>query len=161
MAGVVRRVLLCTLLALAPALASAHPIHTTLTVLTFDADRRTITLSIRVFADDFSAAVARAAGKPVPRDSSVTGDDVTRYVRARFGIEGVVLEPCGVQRSGEAYLLCFRAAIPRGAGPLRARNVMLTELHGDQVNVVQVSVGGSRTTRVFTAGSGMAPIVSP
>jgi hypothetical protein len=139
-----------------PCAVAAHPLHTTLTVLTIDAKQRTITLSIRAFADDFAAAVARAAGKAVPRDSSASADDITRYVRDRFSIAGTTLVPCGVERKADAYLLCFRAALP--STPPSVRNLMLTELHADQVNIVQVTAGSTRTTRVFTRDSGVVPL---
>ena len=141
------------LLSVGSAVAGAHPIHTTLTVLSHDVARGTIDVSIRAFADDFSAAVARAAGKPAPRDSAVSADDVTRYVQARLTIDGVRLEPCGVQRTVDAYLLCFRARVPLGVTTLRARNLLLTEVHRDQVNIVQVQGASARRTHVFTASS--------
>ena len=44
-----------------PAVVEAHAIHTTLTVLTTSPTG--ITLNIRAFADDFSASVAKFAGR--------------------------------------------------------------------------------------------------
>lgn len=145
---------LLALLALIPIVARAHPIHTTLTVMTVNGN--TVTLSIRAFADDFSRVVATSAGVPVPRDSSVESQNVASYVRARFSIAGATLEPCGIQRVADAYLVCFRATLAAGAG-IRAENRMLTELHPDQVNIVQASRGSEKQTRLFTRTS--APVV--
>ena len=145
------------LIAVAPLRARAHPIHTTLTVLTVDARTRTVTLSIRAFADDFSRVVAMRAGIPVPSDSSVRPEHVTAYVRAQFAIGGIALEPCGLTRSADAYLACFRGVMPTGVSTITVRNAMLTELHPDQVNIVQAAVGQQRQTRVFTKSS--VPVV--
>lgn len=139
-----------------PGLLNAHAIHTTLTVLT--ATPGGMSLNIRSFADDFSASVARHAGRAVPRDSSVRAEDVTRYVRARFTVRDaagrqLTLEPCGVRRTGELYWLCFRAALPSGLKGTEVRNQMLTELHADQVNIVQVDDRGARRTLLFTRAS--------
>ena len=144
-----------------PAIANAHKIHTTLTVLT----RTTtgVTLSIRTFADDFSASVAKFARKPTPADSSAPLADVQRYVRAHFAIRDgrgrmLPLESCGVRRAAELYWLCFRA--PLAAAALRGtfiRNQMLTEVHADQVNIVQVDDQGARRTVLFTKTS--APVL--
>jgi uncharacterized protein DUF6702 len=144
-------------LGLAPA-AAAHPIHTTLTVVTPSIDGRTLMISVRAFADDFSASVARFAGLRAPADSSVVADEVTRYVRAQFSVSTatgapLVLEPCGVTRSRELYWLCFRVALPLGLRGTTVRNQMLTELHPDQVNIVQLEKGVERKSYLFTKGS--------
>lgn len=141
----------------------AHPIHTTLTVITVDAGGRALTLNIRAFADDFSATVAKFAGKRAPRDSAAAPDDVGRYIAARYAVTNaagatVVLESCGMRRANELYWLCFRAPLPAGTGGVKIRNQMLTELHADQVNIVQLERGSERRTLLFTKGSKAAAL---
>ena len=141
--------------------ARAHPIHTTLTVVTRDATG--ISLNIRTFADDFSATVAKYAGKRAPSDSSAPDADVLRYIRAQFSVKDaagaqIELAPCGVRRAAELYWLCFKAVLPRGVRGTVVRNQMLTELHRDQVNIVQIEGKGTRKTLLFTKGSGPSPI---
>ena len=143
----------------------AHAIHTTLTVLTPEAGERGLLVNIRAFADDFSASVARFAGRPVPRDSSATPGDVTRYVGARVRAldangNRVVLSPCGVRRERELYWLCFRIALPSGLRGARINNQMLTELHADQVNIVQLENGRTRRSYLFTRTS-EAAVLAP
>lgn len=154
-------VLACLAATLAiPTVANAHEIHTTLTVLTRNATG--VTINIRTFADDFSASVARFARKPAPADSSAPLPDVQRYVRAHFAIRDgagriLPLETCGVRRAAELYWLCFRA--PLATDAVRGtyiRNQMLTELHADQVNIVQVDDRGARRTVLFTRTSAPA-----
>jgi hypothetical protein len=144
---------------LAPVAVGAHAIHTTMTEVTSDASG--VTLRIRTFADDFSASVARFAGRTVPADSSAPELDVLRYVRARFtatvGGTPAVLQPCGMRRAAELYWLCFRIPRPARAAVL-IRNQMLTELHADQVNIVQLAGSGARRTMLFTARSNPAPL---
>jgi hypothetical protein len=149
-----------TLLLGTPRIASAHAIHTTLTQV--QSGGGAVTLTIRAFADDFSSTVARFAGKPVPRDSSAADVDVVRYVRANFSItdaagHAIPLQSCGIRRDGELYWLCFRA--PLGAATaVRVVNRMLTELHADQVNILQVLESGARRTLLFTKGSAPAEL---
>lgn len=136
--------------------ANAHAIHTTLTVATPDASG--LSLSIRVFADDFSGSVARFAGRSAPADSSAPDLEALRYVRAHFTVRdangaSVALESCGMRRARELYWLCLRASLPRGARGVRLGNQMLTEWHSDQVNIVQVDGAGGRKTLLFTKGS--------
>ena len=149
------------LLVLSTSIAEAHAIHTTLTVVSTDANG--ITLNIRAFADDFSGSVAKFAGHATPKDSSAVAAEVARYVRAQFAVANssgvaVTLEPCGIRRAGELYWLCFRAALPQGGVGAKIRNQMLTEWHSDQVNIVQVERNGSRKTMLFTKGSAAAAI---
>ena len=156
------RAALLAIALVAPA-AHAHPIHTTLTVVTTDATG--ISLNIRAFADDFSATVAKFAGKRAPADSSASAADVLRYIRAQFVVKDaagalVELQPCGVRRTAELYWLCFKAVLPRGVSGTLVRNQMLTELHSDQVNIVQVEGKGARKTLLFTKGSAPSPIGS-
>jgi hypothetical protein len=155
------RIAACALVALLGIVraAEAHAVHTTLTVVTVASDHRSLTLSIRVFADDFSLAVARAAGKPAPRDSSAVAKDIDQYVLSRFTIDGATLASCGVERTADTYVLCFRAVLTGGASTVRVRNLMLSELHEDQVNIVQSSGGHARETHLFTKRSAPAEIV--
>ena len=149
------------MLAVTGSTASAHPIHTTLTKVSID--DRVATFNVRAFADDFSATVAKFAGRTPPADSSAPSADVLRYAQKYFTIvdgtgKPVVLESCGVKRSKELYWLCFKATFPGGSKGARLRNQMLTELHADQVNIVQLEPPAARRTMLFTKGSAAALI---
>ena len=148
-------------LALLPRVAYAHPVHSTLAVVVADATG--VTIRLRAFADDFSAAVARFAGKKAPADSSASTADVARYAAARFGVTdtkgvSVPLKVCGVERARELYWICLRVESANGAVGLSVRNLILTELHADQVNVVQVKRGETNRTMLFTRESVAAAI---
>jgi hypothetical protein len=154
---------LVAVLLVTPAVAEAHAIHTTLTVLT--ATPTGIALNIRAFADDFSASVAKYNRKRPPVDSSAPEPDVVRYVRANFAIRDgaghvIELQSCGIRRAAELYWLCFRAALPVGLKGTLIRNQLLTEFHADQVNIVQVDDRGARRTLLFTKASAPSPISS-
>jgi len=142
--------------------ARAHAIHTTHTTVT--ADAQGYTLTVRAFADDLSATVARFSGRTPPADSSVRVPELLAYATARMGVAsgaGVhfVMQSCGVKRMQDVYVLCFRIATTPRAAPLRLGNQMLVELHADQVNIVQCDVAGSRRTNLFTRGRASKAIV--
>jgi hypothetical protein len=143
--------------------ARAHAIHTTHTTVT--ADAAGYTLTVRAFADDLSASVARFAKRRPPVDSSVRVPELLAYVTARLSLATavvgvpVVLQSCGVKRMQEAYVLCFRIATTPRTSPLRLSNQMLVELHPDQVNIVQCDVAGTRRTNLFTRGRAVTAIV--
>jgi hypothetical protein len=111
---------------------------------------------MRVFADDFSAAVMpRTGGNVIPPDSAMV-----RYVSGRFALQAsggrpIPLRWCGVRRDGEALFLCFHAAAQPSPAGARIRNALLSELFSDQVNIVQANYGGARRTLLFTPRDGM------
>ena len=145
---------------LAPAARAgfAHPLHTTLTQLSYDASTRVLNVSVRVFADDFSAAVMpreRPAGHVIPPDSAML-----RYVIGRFTLLGAGGAPtplrwCGTRRDGEVLFLCFRATAQPSPSGARLRNALLSDVFADQVNIVQASYGGARRTLLFTPRDGL------
>ena len=140
--------------------AFAHPLHTTLTQLSYDASTRVLSVSVRAFAEDFSTAVmprAHTAGA-VPPDSAVV-----RYVNERFAMQdtrggSIPLRWCGMRRDGEALFLCLRATAQPSPAGARLRNLLLGDLFADQVNIVQASYDGARRTLLFTARDGLKPL---
>ena len=143
------------------AVLSAHPMHTTFTSVTRDATGTVF--RVRVFADDFALSISQFVKKPRAVGDTVNDADAWQYVRARFAIgttagQAVAPVACGVRREGEVYWICFRAPLPYGVAPLRIRNALLTELHNDQVNIVQSAFANQRRTLLFNKSSAPAII---
>jgi hypothetical protein len=141
--------------------ADAHAIHTTMTAVTWRDNQ--VTLSVRTFADDFSASVAIFAGKTPPRDWAVSEADVARYMAARVQLRDArgALQPmqlCGVQRVRELYQLCVRVDGIRSLRGLQLENRLLVERHDDQVNIMQVDGSGTRKTLLFTRRTRSLPL---
>lgn len=139
--------------ALVARIANAHPIHTTLTAVS--QQQGEIRLSVRAFADDFSASVAVFAGRTPPADWVVTDSDASRYLASRIRVwdaakRSLTLTSCGIRRERELYWLCLRVSGAPELRGLHLENRLLTERHEDQVNIVQVGVEGSRRTLLFT-----------
>src|SRR2546422_7164099 len=86
------------------ALLAAHPLHTTLTQLTYrDADR-SVEVMVRGFADDFRAALGE----------DVTDSAASAYVRSGVTIADRTGRPlpaawCGLKRTGDVLWLCLRS----------------------------------------------------
>ena len=134
---------------LAPRALEAHPLHTSLTTVSFEAPTHMLGLSVRVFAEDFLAAAgARTADAPA----------VAAYVASHVTIAGadgraIAFASCGTRRVGELLWLCLRTTIdPRTMPALRVRSVLLCEKFADQINLVQAEYGGRRTSVLFTRG---------
>lgn len=131
----------------------AHPLHTTLTRLSYDAATRTLNVSVRVFADDFGDAVIgreRADVRAAPSDSATLRYLTGRLALQRAGGGAIALQWCGMRRDGETLLLCLRAVGQPSPAGVRMRNALLGEKFADQVNIVQASYGGATRTLLFT-----------
>jgi len=140
------------LLVLLPALAGArmHPLHTTLTQVTYGGGAAT--LWVRTFADDFARGVAAHRVPP-------GADPTLAYLGASVGVwdrggRPVALAACGSRRSGDLRWFCLRAPAPRGLDGMRLRVALQFAVYDDQVNVVQVDHEGRRGSLLFVPGDG-------
>ncbi|HEX8431799.1 MAG TPA: DUF6702 family protein [Longimicrobium sp.] len=150
----------CLFLALALCAAgpAAHPIHSSLAVVTHVAARREVDVNLRVFADDFAAGVARQPRGPASR---LTPEQ--RYVGASFALWGtdgkrVPLRWCGARREGEVVWVCLRGPLPGGLRGARVLSALQFTLYDDQVNVVQAGDARRKQTIMFVPGDGPKPI---
>jgi hypothetical protein len=150
--------------------AYSHPLHTTLTEVTFAADGG-VELVLRAFVDDFAAAVSgrravSAATTVMPADSAtarylggtlVVSDGAGRRLPWRLG---------GVRRAGDLVWVTLKVPgggrVRDGVGGPRLTNRVLFETYDDQVNIVQAMVAGRRHTVLFTRRDGVvAKAVAP
>ena len=126
---------------------AAHPLHTTLTELSYRAADRSVEVSVRVFADDFRAAVAR----------EVTDSSAFAYLTSALTLSdrsGHTLRFvwCGLRQTGDLLWLCLRARAPEGLRGVRVHARLLFERYPDQINIVQASYGGRRASLLFSRG---------
>jgi hypothetical protein len=137
--------------------ADAHPLHTTLVQLVYDERGHALEGSIRVFAGDFAAAVAKRRGVPTPDDDRVSDAEALAYVSSTFHVtdaagRAVPLAWCGSRRSGDVLWLCVRASNVAPPGELELSDQMLCELFDDQINIVQSAAGAKHSSMLFTKG---------
>lgn len=114
--------------------AVPHPIHTTVLELRWDARAGVVGGTLRVFEDDLLAA---------SRDAGVSAY-VLRHVGVFAGSGRVPLQTCGERRAADAVLICLRGPVSTGSN-WRIRNTMLLDRFEDQVNIVRVELGTTRT----------------
>ena len=145
--------------ALPLALATAHPLHTSLAEIVYDPAAKEIRVSIRVFVDDLTrASNAYNRAHPTGAFYSVLSPDLG-YVLASFAVTDrrgrrLSLETCGEKRVGDLMWICLRARAPDGAVGLRVTHKVLFDLYADQINIVQAAYNGKRISLLFTRGDG-------
>jgi hypothetical protein len=128
-----------------------HPMHTAVTEITYDAATTSAAIRIRVFVDDFTAAIREPPGTAA-EDSAIV-----RYVTSGFTIVDrsgrlLPLQWQGVERAGDVMLLRFSAGAPEGLAGGRVVSRLLSERFEDQVNIVRATYGGRTRTLLFTRG---------
>lgn len=141
--------------------ASAHPLHTTLAQLSYRPADRSVQVALRVFADDFDAAVAR---------EKLTNPAVARaaypalaYLGANFALQGadrrrIALRFAGTRRQGEVRWIYLRGPAPAGLAGGAIRNTLMFNFFDDQVNIVQTTIGKRKKSMLFTSGDGAKPL---
>jgi hypothetical protein len=152
-------VLAAMALATGPNEANAHPLHTTLAQLTYHDHERALEGSIRVFAGDFAAAVAKRKHFAMPNDDRVSDADAMAYLQDTFRFtdadgHAVPLSWCGSRRAGDVLWLCVRATNVAPPNALELSDQMLCELFDDQINIVQAVSGTRHASMLFTKGDG-------
>jgi hypothetical protein len=141
-----------------------HPLHTTLVQLTYDANGRVLEGSIRVFAGDFAAAVAKHGGAAVPNDDRVTDAAAFAYVSSTFKLSdaaghAIPLAWCGSRRANDLLWLCVRATNAPVPAALKLSDQMLSELFDDQINIIQTVAGDRHASMLFTKGDGAKSVM--
>ena len=140
---------------------AVHPLHTTLTTVTWQGDRRELEVAVRTFTQDLVDAVTRVARSPAA-SGSVTDSAACRYATAALSVRDAAGAPlpvahCVIERTADVTWI--RLAIPaqRPVG-LRFCNAFLFERFADQVNIVQADLSGATRTILFTTGDGPKPL---
>lgn len=146
------------------AAGSAHPLHTSLAELVYEPASRTFRVMLRVFVDDF--ATASLANERTRADRTAAGSAGSAetpqsphlaYVRSTFLVADargrqISLVFCGWTRAGDLVWLCFRGSAPNGLKGFFVTSHLLFDLYYDQINIVQASYGGRKSTLLFTPG---------
>ncbi len=134
----------------------AHPLHTSLAEIVYDPAAKEIRISIRVFIDDLkkaSTAYARAH-KSSPQTMFIDYARSSFIVADRSG-HPLGLASCGSKPVGDLMWLCLRAPAPAGIAGLQVAHRVLFDLYADQINIVQASYNGKRSSVLFTRGDGL------
>ena len=148
------RLIVLAIAALAPATtAAAHPLHTSLTQIVFDGSHKNVTISIRAFVDDVSAA-ASASGLTI-------SDYATRSLKLTDSHRAPLrLTSCGEKRVGELVWLCYKAPVHSRPEDLLVSSTLLFEKYTDQINVVTAVLNTRSRNLLFSRGDGPKRLIA-
>ena len=130
-----------------------HPLHTTLTQLTYNAAGGIVEVTVRAFADDFRAAVGSDAS-----DSGAYAYLGKALTLTDRGGRALALSGCGMHRTQDLLWFCLRTRAAGGLAGVRVQARMLLDLYADQINIVQASYEGRRVSLLFSRGDPAKPL---
>lgn len=136
--------------------AEAHPLHTSLAELSFDPRSGVVSLSLRVFVDDFTAASnewSRQSRGP-SGNAALAGYSLAMFLLNDASGHRISMTPCGGKRVGDLMWLCFHGRMTSQLKGTTVSSNILFEKYRDQINIVQASYEGRKANLLFTPGDG-------
>jgi hypothetical protein len=133
------------------------------TRLEYNAEERSVEITIQTFADDLEDILSKRAGKSVRLDASKDVDRLAfDYVRSVIELKGrngsSELQWVGMEAKGGTAWLYVLAKMPEGLSKASVRNSLLFDLFEDQVNIVNVWYDTKKTSLVFKRGDNLQEI---
>lgn len=142
-----------------PALARAHPIHTSFAEADYNRTTHTLEVALRVFADDFETTLAARAKKKISLGKTPAAELnalARAYLLECFTVRLRDGKPAELQWIGREHKettnelwLFFEFALPDGVEGIRIRHAVLGEQFSDQLNSVHLRDGPRQATLLF------------
>jgi len=134
---------------LSAVLITVHPIHVSVTEITFDEKEKELEIIARIFWDDLEKSIREAKKQPElnlmdPGTASTTDQLVQEYMQQRFKItlndKVQKIKYLGHEVESEAMLCFIQVSNVKKFETIEVFNSMITEVHNDQSNLVHVTV---------------------
>ncbi len=132
---------------------AAHPLYVTVTEINYNAGDKNLEISVKIFTDDFENALTTLNHSKVdlttPKDKAVADKQVYDYIKGNLQLKldgkPVSLEFVGFEKETDAvwsYLQVSNTA--KAPKTIDIHNSLLHESYDKQINLMHVSVGGTR-----------------
>jgi hypothetical protein len=147
------------LLPLAGAVPALHAYHSTLMELRYNATKKQLEVSVKVFTDDFEKAISQ--GQPAHVNLSDTGPRplvlTTAYLQRTLQFKTAAgaplpLQVLVMQAEKDGYWLYCKVPLPGPMPSVQLRQGMLLDVFGDQMNIVNYEAGDKKQSALFRAG---------
>ena len=156
LAALVAFILMFPLAGAAPAL---HAYHSTITELRYNAAKKQLELSVKVFTDDFEKALSQgqpthvnlteAGARPLVLASAYLGR--TLQVSTTAGVP-LQLQVLGMQAENDGYWFYCKVPLPGPVSGVKLRQAALLDAFSDQMNIVNIEANGQKQSALFRAG---------
>lgn len=134
---------------------NAHPLHTSFTEIVKDARTGHIAVSVRLFSDDFQAALDSIAA--LSSSAGASREAIARrYFERSVSIQHrsgnqIGLSWCGMRTKDGLTWLCARSTAPVPNGRLLIRNALMFDRFTDHISIVRWTAASGTRTVVLSA----------
>ncbi len=135
--------------------AAAHRAHAGLTEMAPDRSGKILEITHRLYAHDLEPLLFHK----VYNDWAQSPQGIARvgaYSAAHFALSAdgkpLALDYVGAEPEGEFIYIYFTAPLPKGAKTLGVQDALLTDMFDDQVNLVNLTMGGKTQSHYFRYG---------
>ena len=137
--------LLVLLFPLAGAAPALHAYHSTITELRYNAAKKQLELSVKVFTDDFEKALSQ--GQPAHVNLTDAGPRplvlASAYLRRTLQISTTAgaplqLQVLGMQAENDGYWFYCKVPLPGPVAGIKLRQALLLDAFSDQMNIVNI-----------------------
>ena len=144
---------------LAGAAPALHAYHSTITELRYNAAKKQLELSVKVFTDDFEKALSQ--GQPARINLTEAGPRplvlASAYLRRTLLISTVTgaplqLQVLGMQAENDGYWFYCKVPLPGPLPGIKLRQGVLLDVFGDQMNIVNIDANGKKQSALFRTG---------
>jgi hypothetical protein len=145
----------------------AHTFHTSLAQMEYNAQEKSLEISLEVFTQDLETVLSRRSGKKVRLDKTDdTANLVLAYLQETLNLKNAQGEVkqlawVGMETQADAVWLYVEAPMPEGLERATLRDRILFETLEDQVNIVHLKYEGKKADLVFKPGDEFKAISSP
>jgi hypothetical protein len=144
----------------------AHTFHTSLAQMEYNAQEKSVEISLEVFTNDLEAALSRRNGKKVRLDKTEGAEGlVLAYLQDTLNLKnnrGEIkkLSWVGMESKADAMWLYVEAPMPEGLEGASLRDRLFFESLEDQVNLVHLKYEDKKSDLVFKPGDEFKAISS-
>ena len=144
---------------LAGAAPALHAYHSTITELRYNAAKKQLELSVKVFTDDFEKALSQ--GQPAHVNLTDAGPRplvlASAYLRRTLQISTTAgaplqLQVLGMQAENDGYWFYCKVPLPGPVAGIKLRQALLLDAFSDQMNIVNIEANGAKQSALFRAG---------
>lgn len=144
--------------------AAAHKFHTSFTEADYNAQERSLQITLRTFPDDLENILSRRSRKAVRLDRKKEAEPLlVAYLQETFQLKNakgeiVKLSWVGMDAGVDSAWLYFEAHLPGDPAGAQLRNQFMFDLYDDQINLVNIKQGGRKRALTFKNGDGFQPL---
>jgi hypothetical protein len=137
---------------------NAHTFHTSLAQMEYNAQEKSLEISLEVFTNDLETVLSKRSGKRVRLDKTDGADGlVLAYLQDTLNLKNGLgeikkLSWVGMEPKADAIWLYVEVSMPEGLSGASLRDRLFFELLEDQVNIVHLKYEDKKADLFFKPG---------